>query len=69
MVIDIGGGTAESGGDLAQRHRLFGLGRIGGDRFDESITNYVRRNHGMLIGEATAERIKVELGCAYRRRK
>jgi rod shape-determining protein MreB len=38
---------------------------IGGDRFDESITNYVRRNHGMLIGEATAERIKVELGCAY----
>jgi len=39
--------------------------RIGGDRFDESIINYVRRNHGMLIGEATAERIKIELGCAY----
>src|SRR5690606_26021196 len=39
--------------------------RIGGDRFDESIINYVRRNHGMLIGESTAERIKVELGNAY----
>ena len=33
--------------------------RIGGDRFDEAIINYVRRNHGMLIGEATAERIKM----------
>ncbi|MEJ7746962.1 MAG: rod shape-determining protein, partial [Luteimonas sp.] len=39
--------------------------RIGGDRFDEAIINYVRRNHGMLIGEATAERIKLEIGCAY----
>ena len=38
---------------------------IGGDRFDESIINYVRRNHGMLIGESTAERIKLEIGCAY----
>ena len=39
--------------------------RIGGDRFDEAIINYVRRNYGMLIGEATAERIKIEIGCAY----
>ena len=39
--------------------------RIGGDRFDEAIIAYVRRNHGMLIGEATAERIKLEIGCAY----
>ncbi len=36
--------------------------RIGGDRFDEAIMNYVRRNYGILIGEATAERIKIEIG-------
>jgi len=39
--------------------------RIGGDRFDEAIVNYVRRNYGTLIGEATAERIKKEIGSAY----
>ena len=39
--------------------------RIGGDRFDEAITNYVRRNYGILIGETTAERIKIEIGSAY----
>src|SRR5690606_31059295 len=37
----------------------------GGDRFDEAIMNYVRRNYGILIGEATAERIKIESGSAY----
>ena len=39
--------------------------RIGGDRFDEAIINYVRRNYGTLIGEATAEKIKKEIGTAY----
>jgi rod shape-determining protein MreB len=39
--------------------------RIGGDRFDEAIMNYVRRNFGILIGETTAERIKIEIGSAY----
>jgi rod shape-determining protein MreB len=39
--------------------------RIGGDRFDEAIINYIRRNYGTLIGEATAERIKHEIGSAY----
>ncbi len=39
--------------------------RIGGDRFDDAIINYVRRNYGSLIGEATAERIKHEIGSAY----
>jgi len=39
--------------------------RIGGDRFDEAIINYVRRNYGCLIGETTAERIKQEIGTAY----
>ena len=39
--------------------------RVGGDRFDEAIISYVRRNYGILIGEATAERIKQEIGNAY----
>jgi rod shape-determining protein MreB len=39
--------------------------RIGGDRFDDAIINYVRRNYGTLIGESTAERIKEEVGSAY----
>ena len=39
--------------------------RVGGDRFDEAIITYVRRNYGSLIGEGTAERIKQEIGTAY----
>jgi rod shape-determining protein MreB len=39
--------------------------RIGGDRFDEAIMNYVRRNYSILIGEATAERIKITIGSAF----
>ena len=39
--------------------------RVGGDRFDDAIVNYVRRNYGSLIGDSTAERIKHEIGCAY----
>jgi rod shape-determining protein MreB len=65
MVVDIGGGTTEvavislSGIVYAQSVR------IGGDRFDEAIINYVRRNYGSLIGETTAERIKQEIGTAF----
>jgi len=65
MVIDIGGGTTEVAVISLNGIVYSASVRIGGDRFDESITNYVRRNHGMLIGEVTAERIKMELGCAY----
>jgi rod shape-determining protein MreB len=43
------------GRDLAGRHGLQGLVRVGGDKFDEAIINYIRRNYGMLIGEPTAE--------------
>lgn len=42
-----------------------GAVRIGGDRFDEAIINYVRRNFRLAIGEPTAERIKHEIGSAY----
>jgi rod shape-determining protein MreB len=39
--------------------------RVGGDKFDESIINYIRRNYGMLIGETTAENIKKQIGTAF----
>ncbi|WP_136255320.1 MULTISPECIES: rod shape-determining protein [Halomonadaceae] len=65
MVVDIGGGTSEiaiiSLNGVVYSESI----RVGGDRFDEAITAYVRRHYGSLIGEATAERIKEEIGCAY----
>ena len=65
MVIDIGGGTSEVA-VIALNGIVYSQSvRIGGDRFDEAIINYVRRSHGTLIGEATAERIKIDIGCAY----
>ncbi len=65
MVIDIGGGTSEVAVISLNGIVYSNSVRIGGDKFDEAIINYVRRNHGTLIGEATAERIKIEVGCAY----
>jgi rod shape-determining protein MreB len=66
MVVDIGGGTTEVA-VIALNGIVYSQSvRIGGDRFDESIIAYVRRTHGMLIGDATAERIKLEIGCAYK---
>ncbi len=65
MVIDIGGGTSEVAVISLNGIVYSQSVRIGGDRFDEAIISYVRRNHGTLIGEATAERIKIEIGCAF----
>jgi rod shape-determining protein MreB len=65
MVLDIGGGTSEVA-VLSLNGIVYSASvRIGGDRFDEAIINYVRRNYGTLIGETTAERIKQEIGSAY----
>ncbi|MHB1083864.1 MAG: rod shape-determining protein [Thiobacillus sp.] len=65
MVVDIGGGTTEVGvislGGVVYANSV----RVGGDRMDEAIINYIRRNYGMLIGEATAERIKKQMGSAF----
>jgi rod shape-determining protein MreB len=65
MVVDIGGGTTEiaiiSLNGIVYAESV----RVGGDRFDEAIVSYIRRNYGSLIGDATAERIKIEIGCAY----
>jgi rod shape-determining protein MreB len=65
MVLDIGGGTSEVA-VLSLNGIVYSASvRIGGDKFDEAIVNYVRRNYGILIGEATAERIKHEIGQAF----
>ena len=65
MVLDIGGGTSEVGvislGGIVYSHSL----RIAGDKMDEAIINYVRRKYGLLIGEATAENVKKEIGTAW----
>jgi len=65
MVLDIGGGTTEVAVISLSGIVYSASVRIGGDRFDEAIINYVRRNYGSLIGESTAERIKQEIGTAY----
>jgi rod shape-determining protein MreB len=65
VVVDIGGGTTEIAVLSVNGIVYSDSVRIGGDRFDESIVNYVRRNYGTIIGDATAERIKQEIGCAY----
>ncbi len=65
MVVDIGGGTTEVAVMSLNGIVYSESVRIGGDRFDEAIINYVRRNYGTLIGDSTAERIKQEIGTAY----
>lgn len=65
MVLDVGGGTTEVAVISLNGIVYADSVRIGGDRFDEAIINYIRRNYGSLIGESTAERIKLEIGCAY----
>lgn len=69
MVIDIGGGTA----DIA----VISLGgavvsesiKIGGDRLDEAIVRYIKKQHNLLIGERTAEKVKIQIGTASKREK
>ncbi len=65
MVLDIGGGTSEVAVISLNGIVYSASVRIGGDKFDEAIISYVRRNYGILIGEATAELIKHEIGSAY----
>jgi len=65
MVIDVGGGTTDIavlslGGIVASKSV-----RVGGDKFDESLIRYIRRYHNMMIGERTAEDIKIKIGTAF----
>ncbi len=64
LIIDIGGGTSEIavislGGVVVSRSV-----RVGGNRFDEAITNYVRKKYNVLIGDRTAEEVKIQIGTA-----
>lgn len=64
MVVDVGGGTTDVavlslGGIVAKRSI-----RVGGDKMDEAIIRFIRREHNLMIGERTAEDIKVKVGCA-----
>ena len=65
MVVDIGGGTSEIALISLSGVVYSESVRVGGDRFDDAIITYVRRNYGSLIGDATAERIKKEIAIAY----
>ena len=65
MVVDIGGGTTEVGVISLGGTVYTGSVRVGGDKFDEAIINYIRRNYGMLIGETTAETVKKKIGSAF----
>ena len=64
MVVDIGGGTTEVGVISLQGLAYCRSTRVGGDRMDEAISAYVRRHYNLLIGEGTAERVKMEIGTA-----
>ena len=69
MVVDIGGGTTDiavlslGGGVVSESIK------VAGDKFDEAIIRYVRRKHNVLIGERTAEAIKIKIGCAWPRKE
>ncbi|TFH94343.1 rod shape-determining protein MreB, partial [Porphyromonas levii] len=65
MVIDIGGGTTDiaviSLGGMVVRQSI----KVAGDEFDEAIIKYIRKKHKLMIGERTAEELKINIGCAY----
>jgi len=65
MVVDIGGGTTEVAIISLNGVVYSASVRIGGDRFDDAIISYIRRNYGSLIGETTAENIKKGIGTAF----
>jgi rod shape-determining protein MreB len=64
MIVDIGGGTTEVGVISLHGLAYSRSEHVGGDRLDEAIAAFVRRKYNMLIGEATSERVKIEIGIA-----
>jgi rod shape-determining protein MreB len=65
MIVDIGGGTTEVAVISLSGIVYSNSVRVGGDKMDEAIINYVKRKHNLLIGERTAELIKITIGTAY----
>jgi len=67
MVVDIGGGTTDIAVLSLNGVAVSSSIKVAGDAFDEAIGRYVRRKHGVVIGQATAEDIKIQIGCVYPR--
>ena len=69
MVVDMGGGTSDiaviSLGGIVISESI----KVAGDKFDESIVKYIRKKYNMLIGDRTAEELKIKIGCVYKRDK
>ena len=67
MVVDIGGGTADiaviSLGGVVESASI----KVAGDKFDEAVVKYIRRKHNVLIGDRTAEELKISIGCVFPR--
>ncbi len=67
MVVDIGGGTTDiaviSLGGIVESASI----KIAGDKFDEAVVKYIRRKHNVLIGDRTAEELKMQIGCVFPR--
>lgn len=65
MVVDIGGGTADiaviSLGGVVESASI----KVAGDQFNEAVIKYMRRKHNILVGEGTAEKMKIAIGCVY----
>jgi rod shape-determining protein MreB len=69
MVVNVGGGTTEIGVIALSGIVADASIRVGGNEFDEAITNFVRKNFNLLIGDATSEGIKIQIGSAYQEGK
>ena len=67
MVVDIGGGTTDVAVLSLNGVAVSSSLKLAGDAFDEAIARYVRRKHGVVIGQVTAEDIKIQIGCVYPR--
>ncbi len=67
MIVDIGGGTSDIAVVSMNGVAVSSSIKVAGDAFDEAIARYVRREHGVVIGQATAEEIKIQIGCVYPR--
>ncbi len=67
MIVDIGGGTTDIAVISLYQPVVDHSIKVAGDKFDEAIVRHVRRKHNILIGERTAEELKISIGCAYPR--
>jgi rod shape-determining protein MreB len=69
MVVDIGAGTTDVAVVSLNGVAVSSSTEVAGDAFDEAIGRYVRRKHGVVIGQVTAEEIKIQIGCVYPRQE